>query len=136
MAIVYLALGSNLGDRQEHLRKAVDLLKASGIHVCKMSTVIETEPVDAPPQDQFLNAVVKAETQLCPEDLHRVTQSIEHDLGRVRRIKNGPRVIDIDILLYDDIQLVSRSLIIPHPRMFERDFVMGPLKEIAPNILN
>ena len=131
MATVYLALGSNLGDRQGHLRKAVDAFKANGIRVRKISTVIETEPVGGPPQGKYLNAVLKIQTQLSPEDLHRATQSIEQQLGRVREIKNGPRVIDIDILLYDDVKLVSRRLMIPHPRMFEREFVMQPLREIC-----
>jgi len=132
MAIVYLALGSNLGDRYQYLHKAVDALKANGIQVYKVSTVIETDPVGGPGQGQYLNAVLKAETRLSPEGLHGITSSIERELGRVRKVRNGPRVIDIDILLYDDIKLVSRSLIIPHPRMLERDFVLQPLNEIDP----
>jgi 2-amino-4-hydroxy-6-hydroxymethyldihydropteridine diphosphokinase len=136
MSIVYLALGSNLGDRQANLKKAVDALNAAGIRVKKVSTIIETEPVNAPPP-KYLNAVLKTETVLSPEGLHDVTRSIEHIMGRVRDEYapiNAPRIIDIDILLYDDIKLVSRTLLIPHPRMFEREFVMKPLKEIAPDL--
>ncbi len=136
MAIVYLALGSNLGDRLSYFKKAVALLEEGHVKVRRHSTVIETDPVDAPPQAKYLNGVLKVETDLSPEDLLVLTQSIEHKLGRVRQVFHGPRVIDIDILLYDDIKLVSRKLIIPHPHMFERSFVMKPLKEINPNVLN
>ena len=134
MSIAYLALGSNLGDRQEYLRKAVEALKTAGVRIREMSTVIETKPVGGPAQGKYLNAVLKAETQLSPEKLYELTRSVERRLGRVRKERNGPRTIDIDILLYDDIKLVSRNLVIPHPRMFERSFVMGPLKEIAPEL--
>ena len=133
MAIVYLALGSNLGDRQAYLRKAINALNHCRIVVRKVSSIIETDPVGGPTQNKYLNAVIKIETFLSPEDLHQITQKIEHQMGRVRKILNGPRVIDIDILLYDDIKLITRNLIIPHPRMFERDFVMRPLREIAPH---
>ena len=136
MAIVYLALGSNLGNRQEYLRKAIEALKVGVVDVRKVSKIIETNPVGGPSQGKYLNAVLKIQTNLSPEELHCLTQSIEHRLGRVREVVNGPRVIDIDILLYDDIKLVSRKLIIPHPRMFERDFVMKPLLEISPKIIS
>jgi len=134
MATVYLALGSNLGDRREHLRRAVAALNAEGILVRRLSTVIETEPFDSPPQGKYLNAVLKAETRLSPENLQQATHAIENSMGRVRKVFRGPRVIDIDILLYDDVKLTSRHLVIPHPRMLERDFVMGPLEEIAPQL--
>ncbi len=132
MSIVYLALGSNLGDRRQYIQKAMDELKDNGIEVLKLSSIIETRPVDSPPQGKYLNAVLKAKTSYTPEDLLFVTQTIEHKLGRVHKVFHGPRVMDIDILLYDEVKLVSRRLIIPHPRMLEREFVMGPLKEIAP----
>ena len=132
MAVVYLSLGSNVGDRRQYLHKAIGLLNARGIAVVKSSAIIETLPVGGPAQDKYLNVVLKVKTLLTPEHLHELTQSIEHGLGRVRKIKNGPRVIDIDILLYDDVKLITKKLIIPHPRMFERDFVMKPLKEIDP----
>ena len=134
MAIVYLALGSNLGDRHAYIQKALDRLNANKINVLKLSSIIETDPVGGPEQGKYLNAVVAVETKLSPENLHRCTQLIETRLGRIRKVHHGPRVIDIDILLYDDIKLITKKLIIPHPRMFERSFVMDPLKEIAPQL--
>ncbi len=132
MSIVYLALGSNLGDRLQYIHKAVEELKNCGLKVLKLSTVIETDPVGGVAQGKFLNAVLKAGTNYSPEELHAITQSIERKMGRVKKVFNGPRVIDIDILLYDDIKLITRQLLIPHPRMLERSFVMQPLKEIDP----
>jgi len=132
MSIVYLALGSNLGDRLQYIHKAIACLKDCGLKVLKLSTIIETDPVGGPAQDKYLNAVLKASTSLSPEELHVVTQDIEYRLGRVKTVINGPRVVDIDILLYDDIKLVTLKLLIPHPRMLERFFVMRPLEEIDP----
>ena len=132
MHIVYLALGSNLGDRLEYIQKAVEELKAQGISVLKFSTVIETDPVGGPAQGKYLNAVLKAHSPYSPEDLHVITQGIEQKFGRVKKTINGPRVIDIDILLYDDIKLTTPKLLIPHPHMLERPFVMEPLEEIDP----
>ncbi len=135
MAVIFIALGSNLGDRLSYIEKAVVLLKDAGLKVQRLSKVIETDPVGGPAtQGKYLNAVLKAQTDLSPEDVHHLTQSIENKMGRVRKIFNGPRTIDIDILLYDDVKLITRKLIIPHPRMSGRDFVMKPLKEIAPDI--
>ncbi len=134
MAIAYLALGSNLGDRQSYIEKALKYLKAAGISILKISSIIETAAVGGPAQGKYLNAVVKVKTGLSPEQLLQITSDIEYKLGRVRRLVNGPRVIDIDILLYDEIKLVSERLIIPHPRMLEREFVMRPLKEIDPSL--
>lgn len=134
MAIAFLALGSNLGDRRAYIQKALDRLEANRIKVLKLSTIIETDPVGGPLQGKYLNAVVKVATEHSPEFLHRITQAIETRLGRIRKEINGPRVIDIDILLYDDIKLVTPRLMIPHPRMYERLFVMKPLKEIAPEL--
>jgi len=130
MSTVYLALGSNLGDRLQYIQKAIAELKACGLKVLKFSTVIETEPVGGIPQGKFLNAVLKANTAHSPEELHVITQGIERKFGRVKKKINGPRVIDIDILLYDDIKLITPRLLVPHPRMLERPFVMGPLEEI------
>lgn len=132
MSIVYLALGSNLGDRLQYIQKAIAELKAIGLKVLKVSSVIETDPVGGPVQDKYLNAVLKASTTLSAEELHVMTQAIEWRLGRVKKIIHGPRVIDIDILLVDDIKLVTPKLLIPHPRMLERSFVMRPLEEINP----
>ena len=135
MAIVYLGLGSNLGERSGYIQRAIEELKVNGVEVRKVSSIIETEPVDSPPQGKYLNAVLKIQTSHSPEELFCITQGVENKLGRVRKIFHGPRVIDIDILLYDDVKLISRRLIIPHPRMLEREFVMKPLEEISPNIV-
>ena len=132
MATVYLALGSNLGDRLRYIKKAIEELENSGVKVLKLSAVIETDPVGGVVQGKYLNAVLKASTDHSPEELHVITQSIERKLGRVRKMINGPRVIDIDILLHDDIKLVTPHLLIPHPRMLDRSFVMQPLEEIEP----
>jgi 2-amino-4-hydroxy-6-hydroxymethyldihydropteridine diphosphokinase len=132
MSIVYLALGSNLGDRLQYIQKAVAQLEACGLKIIKFSTVIETDPVGGVPQGKYLNAVLKADSPYSPEELHVITKSIERKLGKVKKTINAPRVIDIDILLYDDIKLVTPQLLIPHPRLLERPFVMGPLEEIDP----
>lgn len=134
MAVAYLALGSNLGNRSHYIRLAIQELQGRGVDVLKKASVIETDPVGGPQQGRYLNTVVKIRTSLSAEDLLVTINKIEARLGRIREVKNGPRVIDIDILLYEHIKLVSRRLIIPHPRMWERDFVMKPLKEICPDI--
>ena len=134
MSTVYLALGSNLGDRLGFIQRAVEELKDCGLKGLKLSSVIETDPVGGMPQGKFLNAVLKASTDFLPEELHVITQGVERKLGRVKKSVNGPRVIDIDILLFNDIKLVTRKLLIPHPRMLERSFVMQPLQEIEPGL--
>ncbi|MBF0521861.1 MAG: 2-amino-4-hydroxy-6-hydroxymethyldihydropteridine diphosphokinase [Candidatus Omnitrophica bacterium] len=136
MSIVFLGLGSNIGIRQKNITDALDSLECCGVHIQKCSTIIETEPVGGPPQGKFLNAVAKAETLLTPEKLLKETQTIEKKLGRLKTVINGPRTIDIDILLYDDLRISMPELTIPHPRMFEREFVLKPLSEIAPEIIN
>jgi 2-amino-4-hydroxy-6-hydroxymethyldihydropteridine diphosphokinase len=133
-ASVYLALGSNLGDRLQYIQKAVKELEACGLRVLKLSTVIETDPLEAPVQGRYLNAVLKAQTRYTPEELILITQGIERKFGRVKKIFRGPRVIDIDILLYDEVKMVTSRLLLPHPRMLERPFVMRPLEEIDPAI--
>lgn len=135
MAIVYIALGSNLGDRAGNITKAIGLLREKGSTLLKSSTMIETEPVGGPPQDKFLNAVIKIKTDCSPDELLSRCLSIEQKLGRVRTIPNGPRTVDLDILLYDDLTVNTPQLTIPHPRMWERDFVLEPLKEIDPQVL-
>jgi 2-amino-4-hydroxy-6-hydroxymethyldihydropteridine diphosphokinase len=132
MAVVYLGLGSNIGNRAEQLNRAVELMKKSGIAIQKISTSIETDPVGGPPQGKFLNAAVMAETTLSPVELLKTIQAIESSMGRGRTIANAPRSIDIDILLYDKLILQSQDLTIPHPRMHQRAFVLDPLREIAP----
>jgi len=135
LAIVYLGLGSNLGDREQYINAAITALNHAGISVIKTSTFIETEPQGGPPQGKYLNAVCEARTDLTPNELLHEVKFIEEKLGRKKNVVNGPREIDIDILLYDQLRLISPQLTIPHPRMKERAFVLEPLKEIAPSLV-
>lgn len=134
MSIVYIGIGSNLGNRKKNIETAFSILEERGIHILKISSLIETDPLDGPAQEKFLNAVIKTETYLSPQELLTQLKSIEKRLGRVPTVRNGPRTIDLDILLYDQLTLNTSQLTIPHPRMFLRDFVMTPLKEIAPEM--
>ncbi len=138
MAKAYLGLGTNLGQKQENLEKAVDILKGhSEIQVLKVSSFYETDPVGYENQDKFLNAALVCETYLEPYELLDFIQQIEKELKRVREIRWGPRTIDVDILLYDSLQLLDDPrLIIPHPRMTEREFVLEPLAEITPKTVH
>ncbi len=135
MAVCYLGLGSNVGDREGNLKAALQELRDRGIAITACSSIIETDPVGGPRQGRFLNAVAKAETSLSPEQLLERIKDVELALGRVRTVRNGPRTIDIDILIFNDIVLNSPSLQIPHPRMRRRDFVMAPLAEIEPDLV-
>ena len=134
--IVYLSLGSNLGDRQFHLQRALAGLEQEQISVRRQSSVYETEPQDVLQQPWFLNMVVECETWLFPLQLLKVLQRIEREMGRVRQgaVRRGPRVIDIDILLFGHVVMDTPQLTIPHPRMTERRFVLEPLLEIVPEI--
>lgn len=134
MSKIYLSLGTNLGDKKENLHHAVMLLSEK-VDVIKVSSFYETEPVGYKDQPWFMNIVVEGTTALSPEDLLAFTQSIEHEMKRVKTIVNGPRIIDVDILLYEDVKINTENLILPHPRMTERAFVMYPLFEIAPDLL-
>ncbi|MDW0118720.1 2-amino-4-hydroxy-6-hydroxymethyldihydropteridine diphosphokinase [Sporosarcina thermotolerans] len=136
MNIAYLSIGSNIGDRLQHLTEAVRLLHLHDeIEVTGISSVYETEPVGYTNQANFLNLVVRLETSLNPFELLGVCQGIENDLGRVREIRWGPRTVDLDILLYNNDNIESENLTVPHPRMDERAFVLVPLMEIAPNLV-
>jgi 2-amino-4-hydroxy-6-hydroxymethyldihydropteridine diphosphokinase len=127
----YLALGSNLGDRAENLRQAIQALHArDGIRVLRVSPIYETDPVGYVDQDPFLNMAAAIDTHLPPEQLLKEVLGIERKLGRVRTIRWGPRTIDIDILLYDHVTLDQADLKIPHPAMTERAFVLVPLRDI------
>jgi 2-amino-4-hydroxy-6-hydroxymethyldihydropteridine diphosphokinase len=134
MKIVYLGLGSNVGDREENLRGALARLAAAGVRILRASPVYETEPVDYANQRWFLNQVAEAETALFPVQLLSRTSRIERDMGRIRTVPNGPRTIDIDILLYGGTVMRSATLEIPHPRMAERRFVLAPLADLAPDL--
>jgi len=129
---VYLALGSNLGDRERNLIDAIERL-SEVIVTQQISAPYDTGPVGYIDQPRFMNAVVRGETKLTPEDLLDFVKKIEVDLGRTASFVNGPRLVDIDILLYDDVVLNTPLLTIPHPRYTERAFVLIPLSEIGPD---
>ena len=131
-AQVFLGLGSNLGDRLAALDEAVGRLDGLGFHATRRSSTWQTEPVGGPPQGWFLNAVVEGETSLEPEALLQACLETEGAMGRVRAERNGPRLIDVDILLYGEERRDEPGLAIPHPRLHERRFVLEPLHEIAP----
>ena len=130
MKVVYLGLGSNIGDRRAHLRKAVDELQARDLRLLRVSGIYETEPVGLREQRWFLNQVAEFETELHPLQLLRRTRRIETRLGRKRTVVNGPRTIDIDILLYGNTIVRKPELEVPHPRYRERRFVLEPLAEL------
>ena len=134
MAVVFIGIGSNLGDRAKNINKALGFLEAvSGVKIVAVSSFSETEPQESC-GDNYLNAAVKIETDLEPQEFLDVLQQIEQLLGRRRPFKNAPRTIDLDILLYADRTVNSPGLTIPHPKMLERDFVMNPLLEIEPEL--
>lgn len=136
MAIVYLSIGSNLGDREKNLSRAIKILEKHGIFVRKRSSLYKTEPWGEKNQPLFLNMALEVETELKPQELLRVLQNVEIEAGRKRSYKWGPRIIDIDILLYNHIIVNEDTLKIPHPLMHERDFVLRPLDEIAPDVMH
>jgi 2-amino-4-hydroxy-6-hydroxymethyldihydropteridine diphosphokinase len=126
---VLIAAGSNLGDRALFLRRAIDELRKA-IHVVRVSTFIETDPVDAPPP-KYLNAVVAGYTDLPPASLLSALHAIEKRLGRRRSTRNAPRVIDLDLILHSAHLVCTRALTLPHPRYLGREFVRGPLRELG-----
>lgn len=138
MARVGISLGSNLGDRLAHLRDAITRLATlrSSDHLL-LSPVFETEPVDCPAgSGAFYNAVVEIETALAPLALLAATQTIEGELGRpCERERNAPRTVDLDLLYYDDLAFASDELVLPHPRMWQRAFVLLPLAAIRPDLV-
>ena len=132
---VYIALGTTLGDRTANLRAAIASMPPD-VHVITESHVYETPPWGYENQPAFLNMVIKAETSLEPESLLTYLKQLEVQLGREQNFRWGPRLIDLDILFYDDVILESPPLVIPHPRLHERGFVLVPLLEIAPDIVH
>lgn len=139
MAEVYLGLGTNLGDKEANLDMAMEEIRKRVGEILSLSAYYITEPWGFDSKNAFLNAVCKVSTSLSPLDVLLTTQSIEKDLGRLKKSVNGQysdRPIDIDILLYDDIVLDSPNLTIPHPLMHKRTFVMEPLTEIAPELVH
>jgi 2-amino-4-hydroxy-6-hydroxymethyldihydropteridine diphosphokinase len=132
----YIALGSNLGDRLQYLKQALDLLQQkAGTKVTALSAIYETAPVGGPGQDAFLNACAAVETALSPTKLLLEMLAIEDKLGRVRLERWGPRVIDLDLLICGKVQMNTPLLELPHPRLSERDFVLVPLADIAPALV-
>jgi len=133
---IYLSLGSNVGDRGENLQSAMVMLEKWGIKIVRASSIYETEPVGLKNQDWFYNMVVECESDSTPEELLKVIQSIENALKRERTVKNGPRTIDIDILLYNDMVVDKSGLKIPHERMHLRRFVLVPFGEIGAEVVH
>lgn len=132
MKTAFISIGSNVGDREQQIAAAIQGLTARGIHVKKQSSIYSTEPVDVATQGWFLNCVIEVETDLMPRQLLKTLQQIENDLGRRRLVRRGPRVIDLDILLYSSSVVRAPELEIPHPRLTRRRFMLVPLVEIAP----
>src|SRR5947208_12368788 len=128
----FLGLGSNLGNRRRHLREAVAGLP----DVVAVSPIYETEPVGGPEgQGPYLNAVVELETELTPRQLLEIAQRLEAEAHRVRKERWGPRTLDVDVLLVGDLKVNEPDLVVPHPRMWERGFVLAPLRDLAPELL-
>lgn len=130
---IYLALGTNLGDRMDNLRRAIAALPPT-VRVTALSSVYETPPWGYADQPAFLNMALTAETDLEPLALIAFLKKLETDLGREKTFRNGPRLIDMDILFYDDLVFEQADLVIPHPRLHERAFVLVPLNDIAPDL--
>jgi 2-amino-4-hydroxy-6-hydroxymethyldihydropteridine diphosphokinase len=131
---VYFSFGSNIGDREENLRAAIAALADAKVRVTCVSSFYETEPVDLREQPWFLNCAVQAETEVPPLDLLRILRGIESRMGSKKLVAKGPRLIDMDILLFGDETIDTPELQVPHPRMLQRKFVLVPLAEIAPSI--
>jgi 2-amino-4-hydroxy-6-hydroxymethyldihydropteridine diphosphokinase len=134
MATIFLSLGSNIGDRAGNLNAAIPALAEAGVRVGKVSAFYETEPVDYLQQDWFLNCVVEGETELPAGALLSRLREIEMRMGSKKAIAKGPRILDIDILLYGSETIATPELQVPHPRMTQRRFVLVPLVEIAPDV--
>ena len=133
----YIALGSNIGEKEENINIAIEKIKSNKeIKMIKKSTIIETEPWGYENQDSFKNAVIEVNTILNPRELMALLLDIEKDMKRERIFRWGPRVIDLDIIFYDDLVTSDDFVTIPHPRMEEREFVLAPLNEIAPNMIH
>ena len=130
---IFLALGTNLGERMQNLAEAIQRL-GSGIQVERVSPIYETKPWGVSDQPDFLNMALRGRTILPPLPLLRFVKQVERDMGRRTVVRFGPRLIDIDILLYDELTLRSPNLVIPHPRMAERAFVLAPLADLAPDL--
>lgn len=134
--VAFISLGSNIGNRLGYLKQAIQSLSNySEVQIEKLSSIYETEPIGYTDQSQFLNMVIKLSTSLSPPQLLTVCLDVEREIGRIREFKWGPRVIDLDILLYNKENIVMEDLQIPHPRMNERAFVLIPLMEIDSSLV-
>lgn len=130
-----IGIGSNIGDRKEYIDTAIDALNhIPSVQVLRMSPIYESEPWGYANQEKFYNAVIEVETNLTAYTLLGVCLGIEAGVGRVRSIKNGPRVLDLDLLLFEGQESMTAELTLPHPRMFERDFVLIPLRDLYPEM--
>jgi 2-amino-4-hydroxy-6-hydroxymethyldihydropteridine diphosphokinase len=134
MTVVYLSLGSNVGNRAENLRAAIAALPGAGLRVLRVSSIYETEPVDYLQQGWFLNCVLQGETDLMAGELLKRLRGIEAAMGSAKAFAKGPRLIDLDILFFGDVVMDTAELQVPHPRMEQRKFVLVPLAEIAPEM--
>jgi 2-amino-4-hydroxy-6-hydroxymethyldihydropteridine diphosphokinase len=132
--IVFLSLGSNVGDREKNLRAAIAALPSSGVQIKNISSIYETAPVDLLEQPWFLNCVVEGETTMPPAALLKKLRELERQMGSKKLVPRGPRLIDLDILVYGQQMIDSPELQVPHPRMTLRRFVLAPLAEIAPDL--
>lgn len=130
-----IGIGTNIGDRKQHIDTAIEALNhIPSVKVSRMSPIYETEPWGYVNQAKFFNAVIEVETNLTANTLLGVCLGIEAGIGRIRDIKNGPRVLDLDLLLFEGQECTSAELTLPHPRMFERDFVLIPLRDLYPEM--
>jgi len=136
VAHAYIGLGSNLGDRRAQIEVALDAMAGRGMRLLAVSPLYETEPWGLIDQPRFLNAACAVETNLSPDVLLDALQAIEHSMGRVRTVRYGPRPIDLDILMYDDLRIDTPRLAIPHPGMLGRATVLVPLADIAPDLVH
>jgi len=133
---VYVAFGTNIGDKTKNIEKALKLMEERGLKITKKSSIYSTEPYGYVQQPEFLNGVVKVETQLSPRQVLKTLLQIEKDMGRVREFKWGPRNIDLDIIFFNGDIIDEEDLKVPHPDMHNRDFVLKPLSEIAPDFVH
>lgn len=130
--MILLGLGTNMGNRRENLSAAVEKLRADGrLKIEKISSIYETEPFGLKEQASFLNAVIQIWTKLSPEALLALCQKIEREMGRIRRVRWGPRIIDIDLLIYEHVSMCTDDLTLPHPYLAQRRFVLEPMAEIT-----
>ena len=132
MTICYIGVGSNIGDRQKFIDSSIAELKnVRGVSVTRLSSIYETLPVSDMPQEKYLNGVIEIETSVGPKALLKELKKIEEGLGRKRTVKNAPRTIDLDILYYGDERVNEKDIVIPHPRIAEREFVLKGLRELG-----